>query len=74
MSEGELTIPAATIKIEGKKIQSQPIKITIKKADPNKKSGFQIDDNVKVEVEVSRRNIFQGEQVLVSYKLFSKIF
>ena len=73
LSEGELTIPAATIKIEGKKIQSQPIKITVKKADPNKKSGFQIGDNVKVEVEVSRRNIFQGEQVLVSYKLFSKI-
>ncbi len=73
LSEGELTIPAATIKIEGKKIQSQPIKITVKKADPNKKSGFKIGDNVKVEVEVSRRNIFQGEQVLVSYKLFSKI-
>ena len=73
LSEGELTIPAATIKIEGKKIQSQPIKITVKKADPNKKSGFQIGDNVKEEVEVSRRNIFQGEQVLVSYKLFSKI-
>jgi len=73
LSEGVLTIPAATIKIEGKKIQSQPIKITVKKADPNKKSGFQIGDNVKVEVEVSRRNIFQGEQVLVSYKLFSKI-
>ena len=73
LSEGVLTIPAATIKIEGKKIQSLPIKITVKKADPNKKSGFQIGDNVKVEVEVSRRNIFQGEQVLVSYKLFSKI-
>ena len=73
LSEGVLTIPAATIKIEGKKIQSQPIKIIVKKADPNKKSGFQIGDNVKVEVEVSRRNIFQGEQVLVSYKLFSKI-
>jgi len=73
LSEGELTIPAASIKIEGKKIQSQPIIISVKKADPNKKSGFQIGDNVKVEVEVSRRNLFQGEQVLVSYKLFSKI-
>jgi hypothetical protein len=73
LNEGELTIPAASIKIEGKKIQSQPIKISVKKADPNKKSGFQIGDNVKVEVEVSRRNIFQGEQVLVTYKLFSKI-
>jgi hypothetical protein len=73
LSVGELTIPAASIKIEGKKIQSQPIIISVKKADPNKKSGFQIGDNVKVEVEVSRRNLFQGEQVLVSYKLFSKI-
>ena len=73
LSEGELTIPAASIKIEGKKIQSQPIIISVKKADPNKKSGFQIGDNVKVEVEISRRNLFQGEQVLVSYKLFSKI-
>jgi hypothetical protein len=73
LSVGELTIPAASIKIEGKKIQSQPIIISVKKADPNKKSGFQIGDNVKVEVEISRRNLFQGEQVLVSYKLFSKI-
>jgi hypothetical protein len=73
LSEGELTIPAATIKIEGKKIQSQPIKITVIKADPNKKNGFQISDNVKLKVEVNRRNVYQGEQVLVNYKLFSKI-
>ena len=73
LSEGELTIPSATIKIEGKKIQTQPIKISVIKADPNKKSEFQIGDNVKLEVEVSRRNVYQGEQILVTYKLFSKI-
>lgn len=73
LSEGELTIPSATIKIEGKKIQTQPIKISVIKADPNRKKGFQIGDNVKVEVEVSKRNVYQGEQILVTYKLFSKI-
>lgn len=73
LSEGELTIPSATIKIEGKKIQTQPIKISVIKADPNRKKGFQISDNVKVEVEVSKRNVYQGEQILVTYKLFSKI-
>lgn len=73
LSEGELTIPSATIKIEGKKIQTQPIKISVIKADPNKKSEFQIGDNVKLEVEVSKRNVYQGEQILVTYKLFSKI-
>ena len=73
LSEGELTIPSATIKIEGKKIQTQPIKISVIKADPNKKSEFQIGDNVKLEVEVSRINVYQGEQILVTYKLFSKI-
>lgn len=73
LSEGELTIPSATIKIEGKKIQTQPIKISVIKADPNRKKGFQIGDNVKVEVELSKRNVYQGEQILVTYKLFSKI-
>lgn len=73
LSEGELTIPAASVKMEGQKIMTNPVKIMVKKADPNKKTGFQINDNVEVRVEVNRTNVFQGEQILVSYKLYSKV-
>jgi hypothetical protein len=72
LSEGELTIPAASVKMEGKKILTKPVKIMVRKADPNKKTGFQISEHVEIKVEVNRRNVFQGEQILVSYKLYTK--
>ncbi len=73
LSEGELTIPPATVKIDGKKFQSRSLKINVRKADPNKKKEFNIADNVSLRVEVNKKNIFQGEQILVCYKLYSKI-
>jgi hypothetical protein len=73
LSEGKVTIGSASIKIEGKKSQTEPITINVKKADPNKKSGFNISDNVKVKASVSKTNLYQGEQISVTYKLYSKI-
>jgi hypothetical protein len=73
LREGSLTIPSASIKINGKLVQSKPIKINVRKADPNKKSGFSISENVNIKVEVNKKNVYQGEQIIVSYKLYSKI-
>ncbi|MGC6428412.1 MAG: BatD family protein [Flavobacteriales bacterium] len=73
LNEGKLTIGSASIKIEGKTINSEPIVLNVSKADPNKKGGFNINENVEIKVSVNKTNVFQGEQIVVNYKLFSKI-
>ncbi|MGC6470767.1 MAG: BatD family protein [Flavobacteriales bacterium] len=74
LNQGTLTIGEASVKSNGKTYRSKAGQIEVLKANPKSKTNtYSIAENVYVEANVSRRTIFQGEQIIVSYKLYSKI-
>ena len=75
LKEGELKIGEASITSNGKVIRSKAGIMNVTKANPKSKSNssYNIAENVYVKAIVNKRNIYQGEQIIVSYKLYSKI-
>ena len=74
VKEGTYTISPASITVKGKKIQSKPYALKVVKGSKKNKAQQQaLADNLFVKVEVSKRNIVVGEQILVSYKLFTRL-
>ena len=72
--EGTFNISPATIKVDGKTIKSKPYQIkVVKGSDKNKAQQKAIADNIFISVEVSKRNIVVGEQIIVTYKLFTRL-
>ncbi len=72
--KGELTIGSASIKIGGKTLKSNPIKMIVLKAvsipknpnDPN----YIAQQNVHLVAEISKSNPYVGEGIYVEYKLY----
>ena len=74
VKEGIYSISPASITIKGKKIQSKAYSLkVVKGSEKNKAQQKEIGDNLFIKVEVSKRNIIVGEQILVTYKLFTRI-
>ena len=75
LNEGTLTIGEASVKSDGKTVRSQPGQMQITKANPKNKqaSTYNIAENVYVKASTNKTKIYQGEQIVVSYKLYSKI-
>lgn len=74
LNEGSLTISQASINCKGQTLRSEPGVIEVVKADSKTKSdSYNINENVYLKASVNKRKIFQGEQIVVSYKLYSKI-
>jgi hypothetical protein len=74
VKEGTYTISPASITVKGKKIQSKAYALkVVKGSEKNKAQQQALADNLFVKVEVSKRNIIVGEQILVSYKLFTRV-
>ena len=73
LKEGELKIGEASITSNGKVIRSKAGIMNVTKANPKSNSSYNIAENVYVKAIVNKRNIYQGEQIIVSYKLYSKI-
>lgn len=81
--EGKFTIGPASIEAEGKKYQSQPITIEVVKgtAQPKQKGSenerpdvrSQIGNNVFIKAVVDRTKVYQGEQITVSYKVYTRV-
>jgi len=72
--EGTFNITSASIKVDGKTIKSKPYQIkVVKGSDRNKAQQKAIADNLFIKVEVSKRNIVVGEQILVTYKLLTRL-
>ena len=76
---GKFRIAPAKIKAGGVQLNSNALEIEVVKASPvSKKSKDQsdnlqnIDDNVFVRAQLSRSSVSIGEQVTVTYKLYSK--
>ena len=74
LNEGELEIGSATAKSKDKKIQSKPIKLIITKANPKSKNNLNdLDKKVFLKSHINKTKLYQGEQLIVSYKLYSRI-
>jgi hypothetical protein len=85
--EGEFRIDPATVRVDGNVIKSNPLTISVlPETDAQKQRRQQeeerkrkqqeqvekiISDNVFIEGKVSKRNVYIGEQVTASYKIYS---
>ena len=74
VKEGTYTITPASINIKGEQIQSKAYTLKIvKRSKKNKDQQQALAENLFIKVEVSKRNIVVGEQILVTYKIFTRI-
>ncbi len=81
-AEGKFTIGPATIEYDGKLLKSQPVAIQVSKgaARPNQgkqgndaEVGKQIGDNLYLKVVIDKSKIYQGEQITVTYKIYTRV-
>ncbi|MEG8946881.1 BatD family protein [Rosettibacter firmus] len=75
---GEFTIGSASINYNGRTYRTNPIKITVVKGTPQQKkeSNGITDDlskNVFIVAEASKTRAYIGEQITVTYKLYTKL-
>lgn len=77
---GEFTIGSAGIDYAGKTHLSSPIKIKVEKGTPQQQkesTGGYTDEelrrNVFIVAEANKAKVFQGEQITVTYKLYTKL-
>tara|TARA_B100001057_G_scaffold9266_1_gene8567 strand:+ start:189 stop:1910 length:1722 start_codon:yes stop_codon:yes gene_type:complete len=71
IKKGEFIIPSASITYKKDIIKSNEIRVQILNAS-NKQANNSISNNLFVKAEISKRNVFVGEQLLVTYKLFNR--
>ncbi len=72
--EGNYTISPASINVNGKTIKSKSLQLKVVKASERTKAEQKsLTENLFIKVSVSKSNIYVGEQILVSYKLFTRI-
>ncbi len=77
---GKLTIAPATIDVGSDKISSNAIELTVTKSTGQKKQQAQsqqgepvdIGDNIFLRTVVDRSRVYQGEQITVSYKIYTR--
>ena len=74
LNEGSLEIGSASAKVDGKDVKSKPIKLIVGKANPKSENNvLDLSDKVFIKAHINKTKLFQGEQLVVSYKLYSKI-
>ncbi len=66
--EGKLTIPQLAVNIGKNVVQTQSILMTIAESDENYKS-----NELFLSIEVDKENAYVGEQITVTYKLFTRV-
>jgi hypothetical protein len=70
--EGKYKFSAASITVGNKKINSNEYELTVVKGkNPNSQNSN--DKNLFIKVDVSKKNIVVGEQILVTYKLYTRL-
>lgn len=77
---GEFTIGSASVDYNGKTYRTSPLKITIVKGTPQQQrentGGYSSDElakNVFIVAEASKSRAYLGEQITVTYKLYTKL-
>ena len=84
--EGTFKFGSASVDVGGKKIVSNPLSITVVKGNPQSKqqSGAQGNQpsnsatvaagkNVFLKASIDKTNVYQGEGIVVTYKLYTKV-
>lgn len=79
--EGEFTISEAEVNYKGTKYRSNPLKINVVQGQTSQKqqqddgtiSEEELRKNLFIIASVDKRNVYQGEQVTVTYKLYTKL-
>ena len=84
-ADGTFPIGSATVRVGNKILQSKPINIIVVKANakPQAQGGNQqegdgdvmkqIGKNLFIKAHVSKTNVYQGEEISVTYKLYCKV-
>ena len=82
-SEGKLTIGSASIEVGGKQYQTQPITIEAAKGAPRPPQqrrqtdeetlAEQIGDDLFLKVTADKSRVYQGEQLTVTYKVYTRV-
>lgn len=82
-SEGTFTIPPASVNVDGKSYQSNPVTIRVAKgsapASPRAQQQAQPQGgeitakDLFVRASVNKSNPYQGEQVIITYKIYTRI-
>lgn len=71
---GKFKIEPARITVNGKVVSSKPIQITITKNTIKKTTQSQNKTNeLFIKTSATKREIYQGEQILVTYKLYTRV-
>lgn len=83
VKEGSFTIGPAVAISNGKVVKSNSLKIKVgkgvnvqqggSKADGQTKSGGTASDELFIKSSVSRRKVYQGEQIIATYKLYTRV-
>jgi hypothetical protein len=69
--KGNYKIGTGFVVVNGKKTASNPVNIQVSDSPAN--SGLQSNANMLVDIELSQRSAFVGEQIVAVYKLYSKL-
>jgi hypothetical protein len=81
-AEGKFTIGPASIEYDGRTLRTQPIAVTVAKGAARPKQsqpgddgdvGRQIGDNLYLKAAVDKSRIYQGEQLTVTYKIYTRV-
>lgn len=77
---GTFTIGSASIQSEGQTYTTEPLKITVVKGAPKSKddkgtsvSNEEIAKNLFIRASIDKNKVYQGEQVTVTYKLYTRL-
>ena len=74
VKEGTYNITPATITVNGKAVSSKPFALNIVKGKQKDQAQQKaLSNNLFIKVDVSKRNIIVGEQILVTYTLFTRV-
>ncbi len=79
--EGNFTIPAASINVDGKSYQSKPLTIKVsagsapaqQQQSQAQQGGEITSKDLFIKAIPSKTNPFQGEQIIVTYKLYTRV-
>ncbi|MCX6224312.1 MAG: BatD family protein [Bacteroidia bacterium] len=79
--EGVFNIPSASAVVKGKTYSSDPVKIEVVKGNQDKQQGGQSGtssdgvnpDDLFVKIEVDRNQVYKGEQIFATIKIFTRV-
>ncbi|MGB0404087.1 MAG: BatD family protein [Salibacteraceae bacterium] len=82
---GQFTIPPATVTVNGKKIESNAINISIVNQSQAQKQAAQqkqaqqraqqkqLEENIYIKLLLDKTSVYQGEQIVATFKLYTRL-